>query len=218
MTPCSRQSERGGSAVAVPAHPEVWLLDRRHHRSVGVLRRAGHRPEGRPGRRAGRHARQKGWFFVAGVVLLWLASATGRCTTSASSYLYSAHMVQHLLISFVRRAAVPAGDAAVAGRSRARSTTARVDVRSGGSTRPVPAAVHLQRGDRSSCTGQASVNRSVESGPVPLLDARAAVLRGAADVDAGLRADAEERRLIAAGADDLPVPAVGRPDRPRRVG
>ena len=79
-------------------HPEVWLLVGSviglgvyAVRAIGPLVV----PDGEP-----IVTRAQKWYFVAGVALLWLA-ADWPLHDIAEEYLYSVHMFQHLLISFI---------------------------------------------------------------------------------------------------------------------
>jgi putative membrane protein len=83
---------------AFEAHPEVWLLIAGivglgvyATRSIGPLVVA----EGEPVVTTGQKR-----YFLAGVVLLWIA-ADYPMHDIAEEYLYSVHMVQHLLIAFI---------------------------------------------------------------------------------------------------------------------
>ncbi len=79
-------------------HPEVWAL------LIGIVLVGGYGvrvigPKVVPAGEVAVTRRQKGWFLSA-VALLWLA-ADWPMHDIGEQYLYSAHMVQHLLISFV---------------------------------------------------------------------------------------------------------------------
>ncbi|CAN5241621.1 hypothetical protein BH18ACT4_BH18ACT4_16210 [soil metagenome] len=79
-------------------HPEVWLLVA-SMAALGVIAVRVIGPKVVPVGEPVVTQRQKGW-FVAGLGLLWLAS-DWPLHDVAEEYLYSAHMVQHLLIAFV---------------------------------------------------------------------------------------------------------------------
>jgi putative membrane protein len=79
-------------------HPEVWLLIAAIvGQAVYAVRAIGPLvvPPGEPV-----VTRSQKWFFAAGVALLWLA-ADWPVHDIAEEYLYSVHMIQHLLISFI---------------------------------------------------------------------------------------------------------------------
>jgi putative membrane protein len=79
-------------------HPEVWVL------VAGIVLIGGYgvrviAPKVVPPGQVAVSRRQKGW-FIAAVALLWLA-ADYPMHDIGEQYLYSVHMVQHLLIAFV---------------------------------------------------------------------------------------------------------------------
>ena len=79
-------------------HPEVWVL------VAGIVIVGGYgvrviAPKVVPPGQVAVTRRQKGWFFGA-VALLWFA-ADWPMHDIGEQYLYSMHMIQHLLLSFV---------------------------------------------------------------------------------------------------------------------
>lgn len=89
----------GGTAVQLHLHLEVYLLCAGLLVAyVALIRRYGPLFHPRPGDRAVQPGQAVA--FVAGVVALWVASASP-VHDLAERYLYSAHMVQHLLQAFV---------------------------------------------------------------------------------------------------------------------
>lgn len=89
----------GGQQIPVDLHLDVVLLCAGLVLGyVGLLRRYG--PLLQPRRDEPIVTRRQVWSFGAGVVALWIASGSP-LHTLADEYLFSAHMVQHLLQAFV---------------------------------------------------------------------------------------------------------------------
>lgn len=89
----------GDIPITLHLHPEVYALCVGLLVGyVGLIRRYGALMHPRPGERAVT-AKQKA-FFVSGVAALWVASGSPLHDIS-EQYLYSAHMIQHLLQAFV---------------------------------------------------------------------------------------------------------------------
>ena len=91
--------ELGGQQIPLEVHLDVVLLCLGLVLAyVGLIRRYG--PLLQPRRDEPLVTRRQAWSFGAGVVALWLASGSP-LHTLADEYLFSAHMVQHLLQAFV---------------------------------------------------------------------------------------------------------------------
>ena len=195
-------------------HPEVWVLV---GGLIGALRlrRPGDRPQGRAGRarRPSRRA-QKRWFAL-GIVLLWLA-ADWPVHDIGEQYLYLVHMCQHLVLTLVvppvMLLATPEWLARlVVGEGRVDADRARA-----WPARCRPALV-FNALVAAVATGTVVVNTASANGALPLRRAHRARHRRAAVLDPGVR-PVPGAADLAAGADDLPVRAVDRPDGARAPG
>ncbi len=89
----------GDAHIALHLHPEVYALCLGLLAGYfGLIRRYGHLMHPRPGERAATAGQKT--LFVSGVLVLWVASGSPLHDV-AEGYLYSAHMIQHLLQAFV---------------------------------------------------------------------------------------------------------------------
>lgn len=89
----------GGQPIPVDLHPEVLALCLGLLAGyVGLLRKYGPVMHPRPGQPAATKGQKAA--FVSGVALLWFASGSALHDV-AEQYLYSAHMIQHLIQGFI---------------------------------------------------------------------------------------------------------------------
>ena len=193
------------------AHPEIWAL------IVGLaapvhLRHPAHRPPGDPAGRGRRHP-------VPDLLVRRLPHHPAGLATDwpvhdlAEEYLYSVHMVQHLLLSFIvpptALLATPTWLARlVIGQGRAYRVVKRL-------TRFVPATL-LFNAVVVFSHWPVVVNTSASNGLLHYGVHVLVVTSAAHHVDAGVR-PAARAALPAGGPDALPVPAVDHPHRPRRL-
>ena len=122
------------------AHPDVWVLVAF---LVGVVRLHGAGGSGRTPWPPGQPVvtRRNVWCFAAAMALLWAAS-DWPIHDIGERYLYSAHMLQHMMLTLLPAAAGAAGDAGVAaaGARRRRAAAYRGAAR-GCASRSSPASL-----------------------------------------------------------------------------
>ena len=168
------RSDAGAGDGRLPAwqpHPDVWLL-------VGAVR-GRVRDRASCGSARGSRRRARRWSPASrsrasslGVLAMWVAS-DWPIHDIAERYIFSVHMVQHLMLHHGRRAAAAARHARVAAALGALAPLA-VRARCATLARFIPALIALQRRARRSRTGRRSSNAALRYGLVHFVDPHAA--------------------------------------------